>query len=132
MVRLRTSSSYWNGPEKHGPHSQLFFFLVRKEPVALTQAVPFEPFVSAEICALIGLNLLSAEGEAGSRGSQSPDPGDMWRCGCPKSPDWDSDVESRTGSEGTSSSEQCEHNVASLAVTKSLSSCKTGRRQGWL
>ena len=36
--------------------------------------------------------------------------GDAWRLGCPKSPDWDSDVESWTVSEGTSS-EQCEHNV---------------------
>ena len=32
-----------------------------------------------------------------------------------KSPDWD-DVESWTESEGTSSSEQCEHNVGSLAL----------------
>ena len=32
-----------------------------------------------------------------------------------KSPDWDSDVESLTESEGTSSSDQCEHNVESLA-----------------
>ena len=33
----------------------------------------------------------------------------------PKKPDWDSDVESWTESEGTSSSE-CEHNVESLAL----------------
>ena len=53
------------------PHSELFFCLIRKESVALTQAVPFEPFVSAETlkaCALIGLHLLAAEGEAGSSG----------------------------------------------------------------
>ena len=36
---------------------------------------------------------------------------------CPKSPDWDSDVESWTESEGTSSSEQSEHNVESLALS---------------
>ena len=42
--------------------------------------------------------------------------GDMWRYGCPKSPDWDGDVESWTESEGTSSSEQCEHSVESLAL----------------
>ena len=43
--------------------------------------------------------------------------GDMCRYGCPqKSPDWDGDVESWTESEGTSSSsEQCEHYVESLA-----------------
>ena len=49
---------------KYGPHSELFFFLIRKEPVALTQAVPFKPFVSAETlkaCALIGWHLLVAE-----------------------------------------------------------------------
>ena len=40
----------------------------------------------------------------------------MWRDGSPKSPDWDSEVESWTGSEGTSSSEQCERNVESLAL----------------
>ena len=104
LMRLRTSSSWWNDPGKYGPHSELVFFFVRNEPVALTQAVPFEPFVSADTlkaCALIG---------------PSPDSGDMWKYGCPGSPDWDSDVESGTESEGTSSSEQCEHNVESLAL----------------
>ena len=43
------------------------------------------------------------------------DLGDMRRYGCKKSPDWDSDVESWTESEGTSS-EQCEHIVESLAL----------------
>ena len=87
----------WNVPGKHGPHGELFFFLIRKEPVTLTKAVPFKPFVSAEtlkVCALIGLHLLAAKDEAGSSGGQSPDFGDMWRYGCPKSPDWDGDVES--------------------------------------
>ena len=77
------------------------------------------PFVSAETlkaCALIGLHLLAAEGEYGLSGSQSRDLGDMWRYGCPKSPDWDGNVESWTESEGTSSSEQCEHNVESRAL----------------
>ena len=48
VVRLRTSSSSWNVLGKYGPHSELFFFLIRKEPVALTQAVPFKPFVSVK------------------------------------------------------------------------------------
>ena len=43
VVRFRTSSSYWNVPGKYGPHSELFFFLNRKEPVALAQAMQFEP-----------------------------------------------------------------------------------------
>ena len=75
VVRLRTSSSSWNVLVKCGPHSELFFFSVRKEPVALTKAVPFKPFVSAQTlkaCALIGLHLLAAEDEAGSIGGQFP------------------------------------------------------------
>ena len=67
---------------KYGPHSELFFFLVKKESADLTKAVPFKPAVPAETlkaCALIGSHLLAAAGEAGSSGSQSPDLGDMWR-----------------------------------------------------
>ena len=118
VVRLRTSSSSWNDLREYGPHSELFFFLIRKEPVALTLAVPFESFVCAETLkawALIGLHLLAAKGEAGSSGSQSPDSADMWRYGCPESTR-DSDVESWTESEGASSSEQCQHNVESVAL----------------
>ena len=48
------------------------------------------------MCALVGLHLLAADYEVGSSGSQSPDLGDMWRHGYPKSPDRDSDVESWT------------------------------------
>ena len=33
-VRLRTASTYWNVPGKSGPHGELFFFLLMKEPVA--------------------------------------------------------------------------------------------------
>ena len=51
-----------------------------------------------------------------SSGSQSFDLGDTWRFGCPKSPDWDSDVVSWTESEGASFFEQYEHNVESLAL----------------
>ena len=68
MVRSRTSSSCWDAPGKYGPHGELFLFLIKKEPVALTMAVPFKPFVSAETLkarAQIGLHLLAAEGEAG-------------------------------------------------------------------
>ena len=114
-MRLRTSSSCWNVQGKHGPHSELFFFLIRKEPVALTKAVPFKPFVSADtlkVCALIGLHLLAAQKKGGSSGSQFPDLGQTrGDTVAQKSPDWDSDVESWTESEGTSSCEQCEHNV---------------------
>ena len=56
IVRLRTSSSYWNVPVKYGPYSELFFH-TKKEPVTLAKVVPFKPVVLAETlkaCALIG------------------------------------------------------------------------------
>ena len=51
----------------------------------------------------------------GSSGSQSPDLGDAWRTGCPRSPDWDTDAYSWTESEGASS-ELREHDVESRAL----------------
>ena len=108
-----------NVPGKYGPHSELFFFLIKKEPVALAKAVPFNPFVSAETlkaCALFGLHLLAAEGENWSSGCRSPDSGDMWRYGCPTGPDWDGDGESWSESEVFSSSDFREHSVESLAL----------------
>ena len=41
----------------------------------------------------------------------SPDSGDVWRYGCPKSHMWGSDCGEWAGSEGTPSVEHCEHNV---------------------
>ena len=76
---------------KYGPHGELFLFLFKQELVVASKGVLPNPFVSAETLRarwLIGLHLLAAEGEAGSSGSQSPDLGDMWRYGCPKSPQW--------------------------------------------
>ena len=67
-------------------------------------------------CALIGLHLMAAESASGSSGGQSPDSGDMWRHGCPKSPDWDSDGESWSEREGLSSSDFREHNVECPAL----------------
>ena len=56
-----------------------------------------------------------------SSGNLSPDPGKMWRYGCPKSPDWDSDVdlgtEGEESSAGTSSDEKYEErNVRNLSL----------------
>ena len=48
VVRLRTPSCFWNVPRKYGPYGELFFFLIKKEPFTLTEAVQFQPFVSAE------------------------------------------------------------------------------------
>ena len=36
------SGIYWG---KYGTHGELFFFLIKKEPFALTKAVEFKPFV---------------------------------------------------------------------------------------
>ena len=109
-VRLRTAIHLLdvpgNVPVKCGPHSELFFFLIMAEPVALTKAVSSKPVVPAETlkaCVLIGLHRLAAEGEAGSQGSQSPEVAQ-------KSPKWD-DGESWSEREGLSSSDFCEHNV---------------------
>ena len=119
--------------------------LAKKDPVVASDDVSSNPFVSAETlkaCALIGLHLLAAGDEAGSSGSQSPDLGDLRRQGCPKSPHREGDVESWTESEGTSSSDQCEHNVESLTLNAtgqdqsggmiSLFSWRIGNLRGWL
>ena len=47
-VRLRTASVHWNVPKKYGPHGELFFFHLKKEPMALSELVEFGPCVSAE------------------------------------------------------------------------------------
>ena len=49
-----------NVPKKFGPHGELFLFLLKKEPMVLTELVEFGPCVSAETvkaCALIGLHM---------------------------------------------------------------------------
>ena len=38
-VRLRTASTHWNVPGKNGPHGELFFFVVKKEPVVASSDV---------------------------------------------------------------------------------------------
>ena len=64
VVGLRTTASIWNVPKKHGPHGELFFFLVNEEPVVVRKTVDFGPFVPAEAskaCALIGLHMMAEE-----------------------------------------------------------------------
>ena len=58
VVGLRTTASVWKVPGKYGPHGELFFFLIEKEPFALTKA-EFRPCVgdaTSKACALIGLH----------------------------------------------------------------------------
>ena len=106
---------------EYGPHGELFFLLIEKESFALTKAVEDRPFVPTETLrasALIGLHLMAAESASVSSGGQSPDLGDMERCGCPKSPDWDCDVVLWTESDCASSWEQYEHNFESQSGEK--------------
>ena len=36
-VRLRTTSTQWNVPRRYGSYSELFFFLLEKEPMVLRE-----------------------------------------------------------------------------------------------
>ena len=91
--------------------------------MASNEVLP-DPSVSAETpkaCALIGLHLLVSR-----RRRSFPV--------CRESLDWDGDLEPWTVSEGTSS-EQCAHNVESLALNpmgQDQSSWKDGNVRGWL
>ena len=53
------ASTLWDVPKKYGPHGELFFYFLKKEPMVLSKLVNFGPCVSAETvkaCALIGLH----------------------------------------------------------------------------
>ena len=98
---------------------ELFFFLLKKEPMALNELVEFGPWISAETvkaCALIGPHVMAEENTLRSDSDSSPDFGDMWRYGCPKSPVWGSNGVEWAGSEGISSLECHEHHVGDLAA----------------
>ena len=118
-VRPRTASTHWIVPGKHGPHGELFFFLLKKEPMVLSELIEFGPCISAEAvkaCALIGLHMMTAENALRSDGDTSLEIGDMWRYGGAKSLVWSSGGDDWAGCEGTSSFEDHEHNVDNLAL----------------
>ena len=48
-VCLRTASVEWNVPGKYGPHGELFFFLIEKEPATVPGSETFSPFFLADI-----------------------------------------------------------------------------------
>ena len=53
------SAPQWNVPGRYGPYSELFFFLLLKEPLVLRELVRFGPSIpvkAAKACALIGLH----------------------------------------------------------------------------
>ena len=88
-VRLRTASTHWNVPKKYGPHGELFFFLLKKEPLVLSELVELGPSISAETvkpCALIGLHVMAEENAPLVGQGFFPDLGEMWkwerRCLC--------------------------------------------------
>ena len=68
-VCLRTAFMEWHVPGKHGPHGELFFFLIQKEQAIAPNNETFSPFINADIrtpffsadvlkkCALIALHL---------------------------------------------------------------------------
>ena len=86
-VCLRTASMEWNVPRKDGPHGELFFFLIQKEPATLPGSETFSPCFNADIrnplfsadvlkkCALVGLHEVAEEGRSGEDGCHAPDSG---------------------------------------------------------
>ena len=107
-VRLRTASTFWNALAKSSSS------LIRRSQWWF--GATCQPFVSAETqmaCALIGLQLFAAEGGAASSGGQSPELGNMWRQGRPKSPEW---VGSCSASETSLGRDMYEHNDECRAI----------------
>ena len=91
ILCLRTASVEWNVPGKYGPHGELFFFLIQKEPATMPDIETFSPFFSADIrtpffsadvlkkCALVGMHLIAEEERGGKGVGQTLDLGDVWR-----------------------------------------------------
>ena len=91
----------WNVPGKYKPHSELFFFLIQKEPATVPVSETFSPCSNAEIRtpssllmskkkrALIALHVMVEEGRDGD-GCHVPCLGDERKMGCLKSPMFES------------------------------------------
>ena len=89
-------------PGKRGPHGELFFFLIQREPATELVGETFSPFFNADIrrplfsgdvlkkCALLALHMIAEEGRDAD-GFQVPGLGDEWQMGCPRSPLWESE-----------------------------------------
>ena len=78
-VRLRTAPSHWNVPQQYGPHGELFFFLLKENPMVVNDMV-YGP--------MIGLHIMTEEVAMRLDSDSSPYLGDQWRYGCPRSPVW--------------------------------------------
>ena len=113
--------------EKYGPHGELFFFLIQKEPATVPGSETFSlffngdmrtPFFSADVlkkCALIALHSI-AEERRNEEGCHVPGLGDEWEMGCPKSPTWESGDEAWSEDESVSSDGSRECNVGNDAL----------------
>ena len=62
------------------------------------------------------MHLIAVEGSLKSSGCRTPDLGDMWRYGCPKSPKWESEDEAWSEDASVPSSFSRENNVCNGAL----------------
>ena len=63
-VRLHTTATQWSVPGRYGPYGELFFFLLKKEPMVLGELVRFGrsiPVEAVKACALVGLHMMAEE-----------------------------------------------------------------------
>ena len=89
QLALRIASTHWNVPGKYGPHGELFFFLLKKEPMVLGELIECKPCTSAErvnACAFIDWHMMAEEMPFGRTGTLLPIWETCGRYGCPKKP----------------------------------------------
>ena len=73
-MRLRSASTQRNVPGRHGPYGELFIFLLKKEPMVLSELVRFGPSFPVETVkarALIGLHMMAEENSGRSENGSS-------------------------------------------------------------
>ena len=103
----------------YGPHGELFFFLIQKEPALAPVDETFSPFFKAEVlkkCTLIALHAMAEEGRGGEDGCHVPGLGDEWKVGCPKSPMWESEGKDWSEDESVSSTASHKGNMCNNAL----------------
>ena len=116
-------------PGKYGPHGELLFFLIQKDLTSMLGIETFSSFFTADIgtpffsadvlkkCALMGMHQTAEEGKEVERVVvKTPDLGDTWRYGCPKSPMSKSEDEDWQENASVSSGVSRENNVCNGAL----------------
>ena len=119
-------------PGKYGPHGELFFFLIKKEPATLLGSETFSPFFNADIrtslfsadvlkkCVLLAVHVIAEEG------SHVPGLGDEWKWAAQRvSPMWESEGEAWSEDGNASSCRSREGNVCNDALHV-IGSCGLG------